>query len=115
MAWGTMPFVEGERVVGPRAVKGFTAAVVVNVTAATAFWVAGASEYGFSDGDDVSMHLDEWVRPTALFLAIAVLAGVLSLAVRGWGRFGVGLITGAATVAALDLAWTFIYLVSQGS
>lgn len=100
------------RSAAPSGFSGFTAAVAVNATVAIAFWVAVTNKYGYHDGNDISMHYEEWVHPTALFLALAVVAGLFSLAIRGWGRFGVGLIAGAAAVVILDIAWTFIYLLS---
>jgi hypothetical protein len=101
--------------VAPNRLAGFTAAVAVNALIAVAFWVAVTSRYGFSDGNDIGMNYEQWVRPTTLFLAVTVVAGLFFLVLRGWRWFGVGLITGAVTAGLLDLAWTLIYFVGQGS
>ncbi len=94
---------------------GFVAALVVNALVAIAFWVAVTSKYGYSDGNDIGMNYDEWLRPTTLFLAVTVLAGLTFFFLRRWRWFGVGLALGAGTTGFLDLAWTFVYFVSQGS
>ena len=99
----------------PGGLNGFASAVAVNVSVAVASWIAAVGKYGFSDGNDIGMNYEEWIRPTTFFLAVTVVAGLLSPVLRGWRRFGVGLVSGAVTVGVLDLAWTFIYFVSQGS
>jgi hypothetical protein len=101
--------------VAPSRMTGFVSAVVVNALVAIAFWVAVTSRYGYSDGNDIGMNYDEWIRPTTLFLAVTVLAGLTLLVLRGWRWFGVGLVLGAVTAGVLDLAWTFIYFAGQGS
>ncbi len=101
--------------VAPSRLTGFVAAVVLNTLVAVAFWVAVTSKYGYSDGNDIGMNYDEWLRPTTLFLAVTALAGLTLLALRGWRWFGVGLVLGAVTVGVLDLAWTSMYFGSQGS
>jgi hypothetical protein len=107
--------VELERRAAPSGLSGFAAAVVVNALVAIAFWVAVTNKYGLSGYGAISYHYGEWLAPVAVFIGIACLAGLGSLAVRGWRWFGVGLISGAVTVGLLDLAWTFVYFVSQGS
>lgn len=87
----------------------------MNALVAIAFWVAVTKKYGSSGSGAISYHYGEWWGPVAFFLAIACLAGLFSLAVPDWRGFGAGLISGAVTVGLLDLAWTFIYFVSQGS
>jgi len=101
--------------VTPSRMTGFVAAVVVNALAAIAFFVAVTSRYGYSDGNDIGMNYDEWIRPTTLFLVATVLAGLTFLVLRRLRWFGVGLVLGAVTGGVLDLAWSFIYFVSQGS
>jgi hypothetical protein len=101
--------------VAPSRMTGFVAAEVVNALVAIAFWVAVTSRYGFSDGNYIGMNYDAWLRPTTLFLGVTVLAGLTFLVLRRWSWFGVGLVLGAVTAGVLDLAWTFIYFLSQGS
>jgi hypothetical protein len=99
----------------PSGRSGFGAAFVANALVAIALWFAVTSKYGFSGYGAISYHYGEWLGPVAAFIAIAVLAGLVSFAVRGWRWFGVGVMFGAATVGLLDLAWTLAYFVSQGS
>ena len=99
----------------PTGVNGFVAAGAVNVFVAIAFWFAGTSRYGFSGIGAISYHYEDWLLPTMVFLGITVVAGLASLAVRGWRRFGAGLISGAVAAGLLDLVWTLVYFVSQGS
>lgn len=99
--------VDVEHGAAPSGLTGFGVAVAVNALVAIAFWVAVTSKYGFSGYGAISYHYEEWLGPVGVFIAIAFLAGLGSLAVQGWRRFGVGLISGAITPGLLDLAWTF--------
>jgi hypothetical protein len=114
-AWGTMRSVNVDGTVAPSRLAGFVAAVVLNALVAVAFWVAVTNKYGYSDGNDSGMNYDEWLLPTTLFLAVTALAGLTLLVLRGRRWFGVGLVLGTITAGVLDLAWTFVYFVSQGS
>jgi hypothetical protein len=110
-----MRLVESESRADPKALNKFTAAVAVNVCVAVAFWIAVTSKYGVSEGNDIGMNYEKWSRPTTLFLAVTVVAGPFSVVLTGWRRLGVVLISGAVTVGILDVLWTLIYFVSQGS
>ena len=101
-----------QQVTSPTASLGFWAAVVVNAIVAVVFWIAVSHEHGY---DWVGNHYEEWLWPITLFLAVAVVSGLIALTVSRWRRFGLGLIAGAGTVALADLGWTFLYLISQGS
>ena len=101
-----------QQVTGPTASLGFWAAFVVNTIVAVVFWIAVSHKHGY---DWVGDYYEDWLRPTTVFLAIAVVSGLVALAVSRWRRFGRGLITGAVTVALVDLAWTLLYFVSEGS
>lgn len=101
--------------VTPSGLHGLIGAVVVNTLVALAFWIAVTSRHGFSGNGAISYHYEEWLGPVAVFLAATVLGGLAALVFRGWRWFGTGVLAGAVTVALLDLAWTFVYFVSQGS
>jgi hypothetical protein len=69
------------------------------------------SKYGFSGYGWIAWYYDQWVWPTAIFLAISVIAGLVCLVVvRGWRWFGAGLVAGAVVLGVLDLAWSLVYL-----
>jgi hypothetical protein len=96
----------------PTAALGFWAGVATNTIAAVMFWVGVSHKYSY---DWVGYHYEEWLRPISVFLAAAVVSGLVALAASGWRRFGVGLIAGAGSVAVADIGWTFLYLATQGS
>ena len=94
---------------------GFKAASMVNVVVAAVSWLAVTARDGSSGYGAISYHYEEWLWPVVAFLAVAALVGLMCLFVRGWRRYGAGLLVAAVAVGALDLAWTFVYFVSQGS
>jgi hypothetical protein len=57
----------------------------------------------------------DWLWPTTFFLAITVVVGLVLLVVRGWYRFGAGLMAGAVAVAVLHLAWISNDFIRLGS
>ena len=113
-AWGHDALVNVARA-APRGLHGFVGAVGVSTLVAITFWVAVTSRQGFSGYGAISYHYEEWLGPIAALLAVTVLGGLAGLAVGGWRWFGAGVLAGAVTVALLDLAWTLVYFISQGS
>ena len=107
---GTLPWGEP-----PSGRVGFVVAALVNALIAAGAWCAATLRYGFGGYDAVSYHYEVWVEPVAAFLVLWAVVGIACLFVRGWRRFGAGVLGGATVVGLLDLVWTFVYFVSQGS
>jgi hypothetical protein len=104
---------DGVGVRAPTWLNGFVAAGMVNASVAVTSWLTGTHRFAGSGG--LSYNYDAWLWPVTSFLTVSAVAGLVFATVRGWRRFGAGLMSGAVTCAVLDLAWTFGYFVALGS
>ncbi|MBF4160730.1 hypothetical protein [Nocardioides acrostichi] len=105
----------GGRTSTPGGLNGFGAAVATNALVALALWFTVTARYGFSGYGAISYHYGRWMWPVIAVLAVTVLAGLVALAVSGRRRLGVGVVLGALVTGLVDLAWSFVYFVSQTS
>ena len=104
---------DGVDVRAPTWLHGFVAAAIVNTLVALTAWLTGTHRFAGSGG--LSYKYDAWLWPVMSFLTVSAVAGLVLVSVRGWRRFGAGLMSGAVICAVLDVAWTFGYFVSLGS
>jgi hypothetical protein len=104
---------DGVGVRPPTWLNGFVAAALANALVAVTAWLTGT--HRFDDSGGPAYHYDAWLWPVTSFLTVSAVAGLVLATVRGWRRFGAGLVSGAAICAVLDVVWTFGYFVSLGS
>lgn len=97
------------------AAQGALAALGVNLLVALMFWVVATRRYDGTGVEDLSYHLGSaWFGPLIVFLSLS-LAGGVALIARKRAAVGVGVVAGTISAAVIDVVWTFVYLVSQGS